>query len=316
MNKLALATLGTTAIVLAACSDATTGTNSSANNNTTLMPSSMATVYAATPVGFDELSTSFNSTGTEGAFLPDFNSHGDDHGPHGGGDDFKHMPGFGLGFMGGGVGGFLLGDGLLNDHFIRFRTGKCAFQTGVGVVCADTTRNGNVVSSKTIKYTTASGTLQQSQDSTTDGVELTAAVKGSNTRRDSSTSSVDATSHQKVTGLTGAARTVNGESKGTETSTGNSIFGAFTSTRTTGDTLVGVVIPKKTSTTTTKIYPTAGTITRTMSATVNIQSATLVTSRKEVITYDGSATAKVVITKDGVTQNCTLPLPHGKLTCS
>lgn len=164
MNKLALATLGTTAIVLAACSDATTGTNSSANNNTTLMPSSMATVYAATPIGFDELSTSFNSTGTEGAFLPDFNSHGDDHGPHGGGDDFKHMPGFGLGFMGGGVGGFLLGDGLLNDHFIRFRTGKCAFQTGVGVVCADTTRNGNVVSSKTIKYTTASGTLQQSQD--------------------------------------------------------------------------------------------------------------------------------------------------------
>ena len=53
-----------------------------------------------------------------------------------------------------------------------------------------------------------------------------------------------------------------------------------------------------------------------MSATVNIQSATLVTTRKETITYDGSATAKVVIVKDGVTQNCTLPLPHGALTCS
>jgi hypothetical protein len=34
-----------------------------------------------------------------------------------------------------------------------------------------------------------------------------------------------------------------------------------------------------------------------------------------VITYDGTATAKVVITQDGTTQNCTLPLPRGRLTC-
>jgi hypothetical protein len=313
MNKLALATLGTTAIVLAACSDATTGTNSSAN--TTLMPASMATVYAATPVGFDELSTSFNASGTEGAFLPDFNSHGENHGPRGGDDRNHGGPGFGLGFMGGGMGGFLIGDGLLHDHFLNFRSGKCAFQSGTGVVCADTSHNGSVVATKTLKYTTASGTLQSAIDSTTDGVELTSTVKGPNTRRDSSTSSFDAKSHQSVTGLTGANRTVNGQSAGTETSTGNSLFGPFTSKRVTGDTITGVIIPKRT-TTTTKIYPTAGTITRSMSATVNIQGATLVTSRKETITYDGSATAKVVIVKDGVTQNCTLPLPHGALTCS
>jgi hypothetical protein len=318
MNKLALATIGTAAVVLAACSDATTATNTGTSPSGNLIPSSMAAVYSATPVGFDELSTSFNASGTEGAFLPDFDSHGEGHGGPGGrhGDDHGHGgPGFGLGLMGGGLGGFLMGDGLLNDHFIRFRRGKCAFQADVGVVCADTTRNGNVVSNKTIKYTTASGTLQQSIDSTTDGVELTASVKGTNTRRDSSTSAVDASSHQKVIGLTGASRTVNSESKGTETSTGNSLFGPFTSTRTTADTIAGVVIPKRTSTTT-KVYPTAGTITRTMTATVEIQGATLKTSRKETITYDGSATAKVVIVKDGVTQNCTLPLPHGALTCS
>jgi len=311
MNKLTLAAIGTTAVVLAACSDATTGTN-----NTTLMPSSMATVYAATPVGFDQLSTSFNASGTEGAFLPDFDGHGEGHGPRHDDHDRNHGgPGFGLGFMGGGVGGFLTGDGLLNDHFLRFRSGKCAFQSNVGVVCADTSRNGSVIASKTLKYTTASGTLQQAIDSTTDAIELTSAMKGTNTRRDSSTSSVDASSHQKVTGLTGASRTVNGESKGTETSTGNSMFGPFTATRTTGDTITGVVIPKKT-TTTTKVYPTAGTIVRAMSATVKIQDATLVTNRKETITFDGTATAKVVIVKDGVTQNCTLPLPHGALTCS
>jgi hypothetical protein len=39
-------------------------------------------------------------------------------------------------------------------------------------------------------------------------------------------------------------------------------------------------------------------------------------SRREVVTYDGSATAKVVITQDGATRNCTRPLPRGPLSCS
>lgn len=315
MNKLTLASIGTTVIVLAACSDATTGTNNGSNSN--LVPSSMAAAFSSTPAGFEQLTTSFNSSDTDGAFMPDFDGHGDRRGHGGGGDhgDDRGGPGFGLGLMGGGLGGFLMGDGLVNDHFFRFRTGKCAFQSGVGVVCADTTRNGQVVSSKTIKYTTASGTLQSSIDSTTDGVELTATVKGSVTRRDSSTSSTDAANHQKVTGLTTAARHVDGTSNGTETSTGTSIFGAFTSKRVTADTISGVVIPKAT-TSNTKVYPTAGSVTRTMSLTLTVQGANLSTTRKETITYDGSATAKVVITKDGTTQNCTMPLPHGKLTCS
>ena len=75
------------------------------------------------------------------------------------------------------------------------------------------------------------------------------------------------------------------------------------------------MIPKATSTNT-RPYPTAGKVVRAMSATVTISGqAATTTSRKETITYDGSATAKVVIVKDGVTQNCTLPLPHGRLTC-
>lgn len=315
MNKLALASIGTTVIVLAACSDATTGTN---NSNGNLVPSSMAAAFSSTPAGFEELSTSFNSSDTGGAFMPDFDGHGDRRGHGGGGDqgDDRRGPGFGLGdLMGGGLGGFLMGDGLVNDHFFHFRTGRCAFQSGVGIVCADTTHNGQVISSKTIKYTTASNTLQSAIDSTTDGVDLTATVKGTVTRRDSSTSSVDASNHQKVTGLTTAARHVDGTSAGTETSTGTSVFGAFTSKRITGDTIVGVVIPKATATTV-KVYPTAGSVSRTMSLTMTVQGATLSTTRKETITYDGSATAKVVIVKDGTTQNCTMPLPHGKLACS
>jgi hypothetical protein len=107
---------------------------------------------------------------------------------------------------------------------------------------------------------------------------------------------------------------VNGASSGTENTTGTSRQGAFTATRVTGDTIKGVVIPASTSTT--PPYPTAGTVIRAMSATVTISGQSPATSsRREVITYDGSTTAKVVITQDGTTQNCTLPLPHGRLTC-
>jgi hypothetical protein len=312
MNKLGWVSLGAAAVVLAACSDSTSAPDASSDVTT----SSMASVYAAAPAGFSELSSSYNATGDEGAFLPDFDAHGHGRGwKKGGHDDDTRGPGFGLGLMGGGMGRFLLGEGIGSTHFLRFRSGKCSFVSDTGVVCADTTRHGSVVSGKTIRYVKADGTLQSSLDSATDTVAFVASVKGSTARRDSSTSSVEASSSQTIAGLLGDSRTVNGTSSGVETSTGNSLFGPFTAKRTTADTISGVVIPKAT-TKNTRLYPTAGTITRTMSATVEIQSATLTTTRKETITYDGSATAKVVIEKDGTVQNCTQPLPFGKLTCS
>src|SRR5437763_457218 len=54
----------------------------------------MASVYSAAPAGFSELSSTYNATGIEGAFMPAFN-----RGP--GGSGFGG-PGFGLGLMGGG----------------------------------------------------------------------------------------------------------------------------------------------------------------------------------------------------------------------
>jgi hypothetical protein len=33
------------------------------------------------------------------------------------------------------------------------------------------------------------------------------------------------------------------------------------------------------------------------------------------VTYDGSDTATIVITRNGDTQTCTLPLPRGRPTC-
>jgi hypothetical protein len=36
----------------------------------------------------------------------------------------------------------------------------------------------------------------------------------------------------------------------------------------------------------------------------------------KIVTYDGSATAHVVITENGTTRNCTRGLPRGTLSCS
>ena len=291
------------AIVLAACSDASAPSSR--------LAVTMASAYSTTPAGFDQLSTSFNADPAAGAFHPEFGGRG--HGPGGFGER-GGGPGFGLGFMGGGLGGPFLGDGLGPMHS---DDGSCTFASGTGVTCSTTTRDGLTVTHVS-KYTTASGIVQEKPDSTTNTVTTTVNVSGTATRRDSSTSVVSETSTQTVTGLAkgSAQRTVNGASAGSENTTGKSSQGAFTAKRVAGDTIMNVVIPAPSATSTTRSYPTAGTVIRAMSATVTISGQSPSTSsRREVITYDGSATAKVVITQDGTTQNCTLPLPRGRLTC-
>jgi hypothetical protein len=195
---------------------------------------------------------------------------------------------------------------------------SCHYASSTGVTTCAHTRNG-LTTTRTIQFQTSSGQSQSAFDtSTTNTVKSSVTVSGTATHRDNDQSTINSSSNQTVTGLAkgSTARTVNSTSAATESTTGTSSQGAFTSKRVTGDTVKGIVIPV--STTTDRFpYPTAGSVTRSMSATVQITGQTATSSsRREVITYDGSATAKVVVTQDGVTQNCTLPLPHGKLTCS
>lgn len=133
------------------------------------------------------------------------------------------------------------------------------------------------------------------------------------------TTAVNSSSSQTVTGLAAGStqRTVDAASKGTESTTGTSSRGAFTATRAVGDTTKGLVIPVRTSAAdTAKSYPTAGTVIRAMTATLTYTGQAAVTkSRREVVTYDGSATAKVTITEDGTTKSCTRALPRGQLVC-
>ena len=288
------------AVIAAACSETSSPSN--------LFDLTSTSAFSSVPTGFSQLSSSFDSTGGpgDGPFRPEFEGRGHGHGPGGG-------PGFGLGFMGGGLGGLFFG-----GEFFHFRgDGNCAFASSTGLVtCTANTRDGLTVT-RVSSYKNAAGQAQEKVDSTTNTIATTTTVKGTATRRDSSTSDIDEKSTQTVTGLAkgSAQRTINGTSAGTETTNGKSADGAFTSKRAAGDTITNLVIPNPSSSTTPP-YPTSRPVIRSIIVTVTLAGQAATThSRWEVVTYDGSATAKVVITQDGTTQNCTLPLPRGRLTC-
>ena len=133
------------------------------------------------------------------------------------------------------------------------------------------------------------------------------------------TSTVSSASERTVAGLAQGStqRTVNGASRGTESTTGTSSRGAFTATRTVGDTTRGVVVPVRAAADTARPYPTAGTVVRVITASLAYTGQTPTTlSRREVVTYDGSATATVTITENGSTKTCTRSLTsRGQLVC-
>jgi len=307
VQKLQIVGIAIAAGAIAACSESSSAPASD-------LAITMASAYSVTPAGFSNLNSSFASDSMAGPFQLGFGRGGPGRGGHG----FEgpgHGPGFGLGLMGGGLFGPFIGDGP--GGLFRRDSTACTFANSVVTCGPKTTREGLTITT-TAKYTTAAGVAQSKPDSTTNTAVTTVKVTGTATRRDSSKSVVDESSSQTITGLAKGStqRTVNGASAGSETTTGTSSQGAFTAKRVTGDTIKNVVIPVPTSATSGPSYPTAGTVIRAMSATVTIsgQSPTN-SSRREVITYDGTATAKVVITQDGTTQNCTLPLPRGRLTC-
>jgi hypothetical protein len=225
------------------------------------------------------------------------------HGGMGGGfgPDFLGEVGFGRGFGHGPFGGGALG-------------GTCSFANGV-VTCTDT-HDGLTINSTAI-YKTASGTVQSAPDSLTDVAAVNIDVSGTVTRRDSAVSTVHNTSSRSVSGLSSAStqRTINGAARGEETTTGKTDSGVvFTATRLVGDTTTALVIPVVSGKPT---YPTSGKVVRQMKATVTLSGGTPTTKeRREVITYDGSATATLVITTDGTTKTCKLPLPRGIPSCS
>jgi len=284
------------------------------NSTSPVASSEAAAALMTAPISFDQLNTSFvgDSDPTDG-FTPWH---------QGDGDQNRFGPGWHE-FMGGGLGeGFIGGIGF-GPAFGRGPFGDwddsdaCAFSTTTNrVECTRTNRQGITVT-RSFSFLDVSGAVQQSFNRiTTNTVNVTTSTSGTRLHHDDEdTTTVNASSDFTVAGLASGStqRTVAGKSAGTESTKGIKDNGAFTALRTAGDTITGLVIPIQDGRPT---FPTAGTIIRSMQAVVTLAGQTPSTSsRREVITYDGSATAQVVITHDGVTKNCTKPLPHGRLTC-
>ncbi|HEX4935739.1 MAG TPA: hypothetical protein VFV33_21315 [Gemmatimonadaceae bacterium] len=234
--------------------------------------------------------------------------------------------------------------GPFGGRFGGARTCDGAFNAGTGwFVCTPVTRNGVTINQQ-IQYKNTAGTVQSAYDSaTTNAVQVQSNVAGTvsfvrdSTRGgwggrkgpphmghligDSTTvltanTTLSHASDRTVTGLAAGStkRTVNGTSRGEESTTGTSSKGNFTARRAAADTTRGLVIPIVDGG---KTYPTAGTVIRVMTASVTFANAAPVTaSRREVITYDGTDVAKIVVTINGDTKNCTMQLPRGRLNCS
>jgi hypothetical protein len=312
MKRIIITATACASLAAIACSD-----NASTNAPASDLAVTMASAFSAAPAGYSNLSSSY--VGDQGAsFNPEF-GRADNRG-RGGPFHFAGRgigPGFGLGFMGGGLFGGFIGNGFVRAIFASANK-SCAFASATGVITCEPSTHGGLTVTRAYQFQTADGTSQEKFDSTTSSVTTNISVKGTSTRRDSSSSTIDLASSQTVSGLGRGSTglTMNSASAGTESATGTSREGAFTAQRTAGDTVTGVVIPFP-SASKRLPYPTAGMIIRSMSGTVTIDGQSPTTStRREVITYDGSNTAKVMITLDGETQNCTLPLPFGRLTCS
>jgi hypothetical protein len=269
---------------------------------------------SAAPLASDQVRNSFvGSSNSSDGFMPGLNNgnnEGDGRGP--GWHDL----------MGGGIrdmfiGGIGFGPGIGRGPFGDFDDddGSCTFSTTSSRVECATIMRGGLTINRSFSFHDASGAVQQAFGSTTDTVNVAASVKGTVTHHSTATSTVADTSNFTIGGLASGStqRTVNGKSAASESTTGTKDGVAFTALRTAGDTTTGLIIPIADGRPT---FPTAGTVIRAMQATVTRDgSAPSTSSRREVITYDGSATATVVITHDGVTKNCTKPLPHGRLTC-
>lgn len=310
-HALRSAALGAVAMLGAGCADV--------SNPSPITAGSLA-AFQSVPAGFSSTSNTFAAEGDLGeAFVP---RRGDDA-PEGKGQRGGRGGGRGDGFAG------LMGGGLGREFFGLIEYGKgrgrgpfhadnlgsnCAFASDTGLVtCGPVTKRGLTVV-VTAAISTVDGTVQEKVDALTDKVVAHSEVSGTITRRNAATSVVAHRSDRTVAGLSDGAteRTVSGVSVGTETTTGTNEDGSFTAVRTVNDTTTGIVIPLRDGRPT---YPTAGRVSRNMSATITVGGSTTTHSRSEVITYDGSTTATVVITQDGVTKTCSLPLPRGRMTC-
>lgn len=346
--RLTAAVLATLAAV--ACADSTSSTNSA------LSGSALAAALGSVPVGYGELTSSFIGASASDAPAAGFWLGGGrdasfDRGEMmGGGMRDEFLGGVMFDGRGGHRGPFggPFGGGLGCNGTFDAGSGR--------VVCADVVRNGITVKRSAQYRDAAGAVQQAFDTLTTNSVNTQSSASGTlafDRAADSAsnrgpgggfggerhwgrgrgergrllgdtstvltaTTTINTSSSRTVTGLAQGStqRAIDGASAGTESTSGTSSRGTFTASRTVGDTTTGLVIPIEPNATT-RPYPTAGTTIRSIRASLQYEGENPVTlTRREVVTYDGSATAKVDITENGATKTCTKPLPRGRLSCN
>ena len=288
-------------VAVVACADSTSSTSPS------LASQELSAAFLSTPAGFSSTDNTFAPSSDVGqAWMPDRNGQDDDNHMMAGGlrPEFFGGVGFGRGWD---RGPFGFGELLTN----------CTFSSTTGrVSCPDVTTRRGLTISRSFAFKDAAGAAQPAPNASTNSINASVAVSGTITRDDDDgvTSKVAHMSDRTVTGLAAGStqRTVDGGSKGTEETTGKTEDGvSFTSSRLVADTVKGLLIPLQEGRPT---FPTAGTITRIMQATMTLSGKAPVTrSRMEVVTFNSNGTATIVITKNGTTKHCTLSMAAGMM---
>ncbi|MHB8838193.1 MAG: hypothetical protein ACYC7F_04500 [Gemmatimonadaceae bacterium] len=317
-----LALLGS-AFVVAACGDPM-----SANERLLTARTNLASAFETVPVGYTQSQTTYNASGEgDGPMFPGAPGFGlmpGRHGMRGGPFGMGALDmGGGMGpMMGGGLGDDFVGGKGLGHEFGHGRHGdpaaanaNCTYDALTQRAVCTTAAVGGLTINRSIAWYDAAGVVMTAFDSAkTDAINTKVTVSGSLARRDSATSTVDNASDRTVSGLAaGSTRhTVNGIARGKEVTVGKDSGGTFTATRLAADTVRNVIVPVAD---TGRTYPTSGTVIRVMSISVVRASGTTSSSRREVVTYDGTNTARMVVTQDGTTKTCTMPLPMGRPTC-
>lgn len=280
--------------------------------SSTTDPSSDTEILAAfetAPFGMSNLSTTFGLSSDQESppWMPGMQGH-------------EGRPtGFMMGGLGGGFDGKGFGPAFGNRPPNEGDAGvPCTFNSSSGRVVCDPITRGGLTILKSAQFKDAAGNAQSAFDNTTtNSINTQISVTGTVQRQNGATTEVDHQSDRTVTGLAQGStqRTVNGTSRGQELTTGSNDRGDFSLERTSEETIQGLVIPVNSEGQ--PSFPTAGTISRSMTVTLTrAGSDPRTVTRTEVITYNGGDTATIVITHNGETKTCTLPLPRGRPSCS
>jgi len=190
----------------------------------------------------------------------------------------------------------------------------CAWSPDVErFVCDPVMRNGLTFTRSFALYD-ADGNSQQQRDENTRSVDRQVGVAGTVTL-DRGSVTIDRSSDVTVSGLgrESTEHTLNGAEVGTTVATRTNDQGRLTVTEQSGDTVTNVVVhaPRARDN-----WPLSGTAVHAAKATVEATGKPTKTyTRREVVTFNGTRLVPVVITRNGLTRECTRDLMTGRVRC-